>query len=202
MRITEIIFEDGNILKPETEQYMASRGYRHLASGSSGDIWVKDDKSVTKIVQSGFGQSPLNSFVSYVLHNPNNPHLPKLFPINGKPVNEFSIGNHKYYEVALEKLQPLSLEAQTIVNAISSISSSGVRTPGPQWYESLRLKLKGLTKQLPQPLLDQLPSFLQTARGLYNAAKKGGIGWDMGTGNVMQRADGTLVINDPFGGGG
>lgn len=184
---------------------MTKAGYTHLGSGAEADVWSKDAGTVTKIVvsQETFtgkqrkGSLPL--FVEYIAANRNNTHLPKLIPSDGHLLRKITVDSKAYYQLNIEKLQPLSPDGKKLVQAITVGGDWRKRASfGPTWFENIRLKFKGTAKQLSPEIAKQLPEFMKTVRGLYLYCAKKGARWDLASSNVMQRADGTLVVTDPW----
>jgi hypothetical protein len=203
MKLYEVLLSEDDVRHKSLEDKMKKQGFAHLGSGAEADVWSKDEGSVTKVVlgKDEFEKKAesLPLFIEYVTLNQKDEHLPKLMKIDGKTMDKFKGEDGKtYYQVNMERLKPLDSAAKKLIQKITVDGNFRKRASfGPLWMEKIRMKFKG-TDDLSPDMQKQLPTFMETVRGLYVFCSKKGAKWDLATSNVMQRSDGTLVITDPW----
>jgi hypothetical protein len=196
------------------DHLMASNGYKRLGQGGEAVVYEKDAGNVIKIIIPETGeQGPSNigfeSFLEYCRTHKGNPHLPRF--VEGKET--ITVEGEEFHQVVMEKLQevkdPFDIEILDILQGDDTESSLYNRFN--TWDQALAdihefIEAGGmsdaterLTQTRPWPsdaeLTKRFGTFFATAKDLF---KYNQFGWDLHAGNAMQRANGTLVITDPW----
>jgi hypothetical protein len=196
---------------------MQKAGYTELGSGVDSTVWGKDAGSVIKILMPERGDlAPAEKvFLAYykiAQQNKSNPHFMKFVDIGGQHYTKFDIDGEAFYQIAVEKLQPLpdgSFE-EAVVWAMSE--SIGNRQSWPdalkqlsnpaskvwQYYEGDANAIVKRIAASKQKDLKKLQYLYLTMQLMYQIGRKQGFAWDLHTENAMMRGDGTIVITDPW----
>lgn len=149
-------------------------GFKLLGQGSFGITFEKPGYPwVIKVFTS---DNPYKHFLDYVIAHQDNPHLPK---IKGK----FIKINDITFAVRIEKLKSVKYD-NPVVMALDKI----IGDPSDE----------GINKSLRDWLRKKYPRMLEVLKDLRKSTKKMEFNWDTHDENVMQRADGTIVITDPL----
>lgn len=206
---------------PEAKKIMSTllgAGYKPLGEGADATIWSKDAGRVIKILMPDEGEDRTNSanifykFYEFVQQHQQYENLPRFIEIGGKHHATFNIGGKEYIQISMEQLYPIpegSFE-EALVWILSDFATKNI-----DWnkvYEKL-LYPDSWGYYAEPPPLEEVIEYIQSwdktekakwgvlyslMRVLYNTGNINKFGWDLHTANVMRRADGTLVIIDPW----
>jgi hypothetical protein len=172
MKVHELLNED---LGPEIQTRMKNAGYKHLGDGSQASVWTKEKGKVTKIVMADdvkgsvtVGEKALRLFIEYVSKRQSNPHLPKIFKVDGVYMKPLTVGGKEFIEVDIEELQELGKFEKYLINKLTTSMDYRKRVSiGPAWYEKLRMNIKRAigsspndSQKIPPNLEKQLQAFL------------------------------------------
>ena len=111
---------------------------------------------------------------------------------------KFRIGNRKYMQIAIERLQELTPREGELVEEMSSLIAN--ETSYKEFVEQELPAIKKFnppTYKIAQAINPQLPT-LWTAMEMAYKQSSHRYEWDLHGDNVMKRTDGTFVITDPF----
>ena len=175
-------------------------GSEVLGSGAYGTVITsKDPNIVYKVLESDAGYM---RFVRFVQQYPDK-HFPKIYKVKNLTnfFRRYGIQNDKFIVVALEKLQPVNpkkigMDAEFIAALLNTHSPHEPPKIMPDGNENdNRLPASMFLQWLPE--LKGLWSAGLKLRGLNSESND--YFWDIHSGNIMMRADGTIVITDPLG---
>ena len=199
-------------------EYLAQRaGYRRLGKGVDATVFIKGKgEYVIKILTGTKGYDPADSartfikFYRFCESNADSPYLPKFGPINKIKLGDTE-QSETFYHTSMERLQPIADMNWKATNFL-------IRQVGESltWHEVSQMILKGtfsyeynaknidLLKVYKNPKLKEfmLQNLEQWKEIFYLIKllkrKRGNSSWDPHRGNIMQRANGTPVIIDPW----
>lgn len=184
---------------------LQQKGYHLLGSGVDQTAFAEPGTGhVLKI----FGTDETNKFsrdhqmffkwYKFCEKNQSNPFLPRFYghesfmwPPGANPKDQ-----HRYLMIRTEELDD-SGRAGSILSAMASEIDHGVgideiirfsKEINPNSFDKL-------LKKIGDQGLDQ---FLATVKKLYQIGERAGYSWDLHSGNIMMRKNGTPVINDPW----
>lgn len=175
-------------------------GSEVLGSGAYGTvIQSKDPNVVYKVLESDAGYM---RFVRFVQQYPDK-HFPKIYKVKNLTnfFRRYGIQNDKFVVVALEKLEPINPKKLGMnVDFIAAL----LNTHSPNESPDIMPDGNENENHLPASMFLQ---WLPELKGLWSAGLKlRGLNsesndyfWDIHSGNIMMRADGTIVITDPLG---
>ena len=175
-------------------------GAEVLGSGAYGTvIQSKDPNVVYKVLESDAGYM---RFVHFIQQYPDK-HFPKIYKVKNLTnfFRRYGIQNDKFVVVALEKLQPVNPKKigmnvefiEALLNTHSPHDPPKVMPDGDKNDNQLPASM--FLQWLPE--LKGLWSAGIKLRGLQSESRD--YFWDIHSGNIMMRADGTVVITDPLG---
>jgi hypothetical protein len=191
---------------------LKAAGYKKLGSGADSIVWAKDEGSVIKILMpedsNSLAEKVFLEFYNFVRSNPNLPNLPKFL----ESAQTMDINGKDYTFVVMERLQhikPGSFDEAMVwilsdfaVKKMSWEAVLGELTnpetwqywDGPPPVKTIIQTIQAMDEQvsLRYGILYQLMTLL------YHTGRINKLGWDLHTENVMKRADGTLVVIDPW----
>lgn len=190
-------------------------GYTMLGGGMDATVWAKETGSVIKILMPSQDKDVADksflAFYEICKDNPQNPHLPQFVDIGGEHHTVFELNGVPYRQISMERLQPIKTKSieEAMVWALSDLATVAFI----KWRDVLKQIVtdefwKDFPYKFDKSRVTQLLSNQQaeeyyhnlfaTMQDLYVRGRQQGLGWDLHTENVMQRADGTLVIVDPY----
>lgn len=214
MKYAEVIEAERNTHRSaEIRRQLRSAGYRLLGSGADATVWAKKGSAdVVKIIMPdhGYGSSQtkyFKQFYDFCQAHSDLANLPKF-----KELNEFVIDGMDYTMVAMERLKPIPVGSfqEAMVWILSDLAVKPIKWPkaasvikDPKTWEYFD---DGMP---PDQIIQTFNSLDKNALAsygllftlmalLYQTGRINKLGWDLHTENVMQRADGTLVIVDPW----
>lgn len=195
------------------DQLMTANGYKKLGQGTDAVVYEKDAGNAIKIIipESGdqdYGNQAHDLFLEFCQAN-QSPHLPRII-VGDKPIE---IDGEEFKQVVMEKLQPVTDPLTVAILDIfaSDDPDSSSYSRYNTWEQALQdlheFKDNGELGDVAEKLLQTRPwptdqeltakfgNFFKVAKALFDYNQ---FHWDLHAGNVMQRADGTLVIIDPW----
>ena len=200
----------------EIEKTLKQAGYKRLGTGADATAWMKDQGTVIKIIMPDLNEDRsaaaniFYKFYEFCQQNSQYENLPKFIDIGGKHHAEFTIGGKDYIQIAMEQLYPI--DEYGIEGDIVNIFSDRA-TKKEEWDEVKRKlfdinfirsdsddpeKTLQYIKSLDRMGWIKLQILYKLMVVLYHTGRINKFGWDLHTGNVMKRKDGTMVITDPW----
>ena len=205
MRAQEFIpeYETGTPHSREIQRTLRQAGYQKLGGGVEATAWARDDGRVIKIIMPGgtdasTAQRTFQNFYRMTQRYPS-PHWPVFYEMQDETghrstFSRFRIQGQPYMQIAMERLHPLTARDKRIVNTMVDHMDDG----WDQVEFVLQDRVPSFAYRIPQDQQAQLKSFLRTLKIARDNARRLGYAFDLHTGNVMKRGDGTLVITDPW----
>lgn len=182
-------------------------GYKMLGGGMDATVWGRDEGEVLKVLMPS--ENKEDAEMSFLIFHDacqemkNNPHVPKFID----EYSVFEINGTDYMQVTMEKLYPIPHGSvdEAAVWALSDLCTVPfikwrdvvAEIEKPEFWSGLDFVSNNKIMEIWRDI-DNYQLLFQTMQAFYKIAKSGNIGWDLHSENVMQRADGTLVITDPF----
>jgi hypothetical protein len=211
MRVNEVITEQ--VVDEYTSEHdpgirgaLEQKGYKYLGSGVDQAAYTEPG---TGLVLKIFGTNDTDQFSNdhkmffkwykFCTKHQDNPFLPRFYghesffwphkPSKGqKP--------HRYLMIRTEPLQESGNVGSVLANMSVEIGDGEsvknvmryLQETNPKTYANLvaRIREKGVLR------------FLQTVKKLHEIGDRNGFAWDLHSGNIMMRKDGTPIINDPW----
>jgi len=192
---------------------LMDKGYKYLGSGIDKQAYLEPGTGQVLIIfgyrkgQKDFSpdQRMFINWINYCNKNQSNPHLPKF-----SGFESFKFQGKNYIQARMEPLQELPDEIGYLVGhadevikkrktdykkELKTMSQYAMHTfndeGGGTWYE-----LKDVVKHLGGK--KAAANLLNTVYDVKRFGRKQGYSIDLHKGNYMQRANGTIVVNDPF----
>jgi hypothetical protein len=202
-------YEQDTTRSNEIERVMTRAGYKMLGGGAEATAWARQSGPVIKVIMPDehiINTDPaMQSFKRFYKLTKKYPskHWPIFYSMkdeNGvaSEFAKFRIGNRKYMQIAIERLQELTPREEELVEEMSSLIADG--TSYKEFVEEELPVIKRFnppTYKIAQAIKLQLPTLWAAMEMAYKKSSHR-YEWDLHGGNVMKRADGTLVITDPF----
>jgi hypothetical protein len=192
---------------------LQDKGYQYLGSGVDKQAWLEPGTGQVLIV---FGyrkgvddfspdQRMFIDWITYCNKNANNPHLPKF-----SGFESFQFQGKNYIQARMERLNEVPARIKELVSYLDHAADH----MGNKDFDAA---LKRLTfagnydeeaDEFQYDTVEQIVDFLggpERAADLLNTvhqvkqfSRQHGYSLDLHSGNYMQRANGTIVVNDPF----
>lgn len=217
MRLGDIFDEGTSEHRVSIDDTMAANGFHKLGDGIDSLVYAKDEGRVVKILAPmnddlRGAKFPIMSLYLFSRQHQDNPYIPKFYPVDGKPWKEFHIGEDRFVEIHMERLQPFpktSAMGQMIVQMIQFASY------GKTWEQFVDKFLELNTySTMAKNIRNTLPDFFKqvmaspqhtkmfkeifdTAAQLVAIGKQRGYEIDIHIENIMLRGN-TPVITDPW----
>jgi hypothetical protein len=202
-------YEQDTARSAEIEKVMARAGYKRLGGGAEATAWSRKSGPVIKLIMPDehiINTDPaMQSFKRFYKLTKKHPskHWPIFYSMkdeNGiaSEFAKFRIGNRKYMQIAIEKLQELTPREEDFIDEISTMIANGM--PYKEFVEEelpVIKKYNPPTYKIAQAINAQLPTLWAAIEMAYKKSSHK-YEWDLHGGNVMKRANGTFVITDPF----
>ena len=194
-------------------QYLAKRGYQYLGGGIDKQAYLEPGGQVLIV----FGYRPGNTenfspdqrmfidWIKYCNQNKSNPHLPRFTGFES-----FQFQGKNYIQARMERLNEVPARIKELVSYLDHAADH----MGAKDFDAA---LKRLTfagnydeeaDEFRYDTVEQIVDFLggpERAANLLNTvhqvkqfSRQHGYSLDLHSGNYMQRANGTIVVNDPF----
>lgn len=217
MRLGDIFDEGTSEHRVSIDDMMAANGFHKLGDGIDALVYAKDEGKVVKILAPmnddlRGAKFPIMSMYLFSRQHPNNPYIPKFYPVNGRPWKDFYIGTDRFVEIHMERLQPFtksSAMGQMIVQMIQFASHgktweqfvdkfldlNSYSTIGKNFRESLPDFFK---KVMESPAHKKMfKEIFDTATQLVALGDQRGYEIDIHIENIMLRGN-VPVITDPW----
>lgn len=213
MRLGDIFDEGTYDQRPTIDATMAANGFHKLGDGVDALVYTKEEGKVVKILSPlndnlRSAKFPIMSFYLFCRQHANSPYLPKFYPVDGKPWKDFYIGEDRFVEIHMERLQPFPMKnamGQLLVQMIA------IASHGKTWEQFLKRysdfsKLPSYDRNLPVVFKQVLDSpehkkmfkdIFAIAHQLAVVGDQRGYEFDMHIDNIMMRGN-TPVITDPW----
>ncbi len=190
-------------------------GYKKLGAGVDATVWSKNDHSVLKIIMpedlstSDAATKTFLKFYEFTQKHKDLRCLPRFKEIQGENLAKFTLRGKEYLQISMEKLKPLkngSVE-EIMVWHLSDYASKNTEWDtvvkelhDPKSYEDLKGKEVNRFKSSidDKKFLLEYKLLFTVMKLLYVTGALNNLDWDLHTENAMQRADGTVVIVDPW----
>lgn len=213
MKINEIRLDEyaTEAHRKKVEAIMKKGGYKKIGAGLDAMVYAKDSNTVMKVIfpaDLDDMHAAMRTFVEFYkfCRRTKSRHLPRF---SGHTT--LDIDGERFYAIVQERLNhiPEGSANEAVVWQLSDVAT-GARNSA-DWNEALSVLNDVDSWQHfggefdPYGLVDNAtPEQLANWKGLYETMVQahlkmpGFTGWDLHTENVMERADGTLVIVDPW----
>lgn len=192
---------------------LMSKGYKYLGSGIDKQAYLEPGTGQVLIV---FGyrkgvddfspdQRMFIDWINYCNANKNNPHLPRF-----SGFESFEFGGKKYIQARMEALRELPDNVGMLVAYIDEV----VHNPKQNFQKQIKnissyatfssAEEGNSTSYELEDTIEYLGgeqaamNLLKTVYGVKQFGRQHGFSIDLHRGNYMARADGTIVVNDPF----
>ena len=203
--------EEGTTASRTIDRRLAQLGYQKIGSGADAKVYAKEGDYVIKILMpestSTRSEQVFNQFYEFCVQHPQLRCLPRF-----NEVNQIEIGGQEYTQIDMERLGPIPSgsvkEAMVWLLSDLATGNSGwdevksTLTNPESWSDYTgELAPQEITGAIAAMSPRELASYKQLYRAmqlLYKTGRINKIGWDLHTENVMQRANGELVIIDPW----
>lgn len=183
---------------------LKKKGYKALGSGVDQTAYLEPG---TGYVLKIFGTDETSKFSAdhrmffrwykFCEQHQSNPFLPRFYGHESffwKPYNDDE--KHRYLMIRTEPLKDSGSVGTVLSDMVSDVID----------YDSIETTLRRVqeinpntyAKLIKQFGVDGITQFLKTAKKLEAIGERAGYSWDLHDGNIMMRADGTPVINDPW----
>ena len=190
-------------------------GYKKLGAGVDATVWSKNDQSVLKIIMpedlstTDAATKTFLKFYDFTQKHKDLRCLPRFKKIQGENLAKFNLRGKDYLQISMEKLKPIkegSVE-EIMVWHLSDYASKNTdwdtivkELHDPKSYEDLKGKEVNRFKSLidNKDFLLEYKMLYTVMKLLYVTGALNNLDWDLHTENAMQRADGTVVIVDPW----
>jgi hypothetical protein len=196
-------------------QVLDKKGYELLGDGIDKEAYLEPGTGqVLVIFGYGAGKNKFSkdqmmfvNWAKYCQQNQSNPHLPRF-----SGWESFDYKGKRYLQIRMEPLQEVSELVKDIVWWLASyvkaqgkidsnkiakqIGKQGVEDYDEGDFSRKKVKAKKIIEYLGGP--DAAAGLMKTVQIAKKMSKKQGYSLDLHGGNYMQRADGTIVVNDPF----
>lgn len=222
MKIQDLI-QESSILDRGVIRYLTRKGYRFLGQGIDQAAFLEPG---TGHVLKVFGtqcldnhlsedQEMFKTYAEYCTRNHRNPHLPRIygwetfmFPTDISSGVSMSKKTPKlnclYLQIRTEPLNHVSNQLFHIYEAMSGEVESEKTWKefveemyqGDVSYDSLSRRFQQMTTD--DQSMRRMERLYKTMQNLYYFGQQEGYSWDLHGNNIMQRADGTPVITDPW----
>jgi hypothetical protein len=196
-------------------QVLDKKGYELLGDGIDKEAYLEPGTGqVLVIFGYGAGKNKFSkdqmmfvNWAKYCQQNQSNPHLPRF-----SGWESFDYKGKRYLQIRMEPLQEVSELVKDIVWWLASyvkaqgkidsnkiakqIGKQGVADYDEEDFSRKKVKAKKIIEYLGGP--DAAAGLMNTVQIAKKMSKQQGYNLDLHGGNYMQRADGTVVVNDPF----
>lgn len=207
--------ESGTKNAREIADTLKKAGYKKLGAGVDATVWTKDDNSVLKIIMpqdTNTADSATKTFMKFYEFTQDHKELrclPRFKKIQGENLAKFSLRGKEYLQISMEKLKPLKNHSveETMVWNLSDYAEKNTdwNTVVKELHDpKSQVELRGKEINRFKSLLDDKDFLLEykmlytVMKLLYVTGSLNNMNWDLHTENAMQRADGTVVIVDPW----
>jgi hypothetical protein len=216
VRAEEFATEMAGSVHQDIRKYLKDRGYEYIKSGIDKHVFREPSTGSIYLV---FGTRPyyrdkftpdqlmFRDWIDYCNKNKSNPHLPKF-----SGLESFNFHKQRYLQARMEPLEEIPDQIRHLLAYLEDVVNPA-RNSAPNMLQALkRLTQKGfydeeqneiIMYQIRQ-IIDYLGgpraalSLMKTVQDVMRFGQQHGFAVDLHSGNYMQRADGTIVVNDPY----
>lgn len=207
MIVKDIITEMAGKVHGGIRKALKEKGYKYLGGGIDKQVWLEPGTGQALIIfgyRSGYekefspDQRMFIDWINYCNKHKNNPHLPRF-----SGFESFQFQGTNYIQARMEPLQELDKNEKRIVYYYDELGELiEYNTFGEAIVEIARLAGYGRNNTDAMiKYLGGMKNAEQLAKTVFAVKKFGnkhGFNIDLHGGNYMKRADGTIVVNDPF----
>lgn len=183
---------------------LKDKGYKYLGGGIDKHVFLEPGTGYAYIVfgtRQGYNeftpdQKMFADWVRYCEQHSDNPHLPKF-----SGLESFVYRGQTYVQCRMERLQEASNKIGQILHFIVDYSDA----PGTNYMDVILdmlddTEIPDTFDQVIEKLggAESTAGLIDTVREVVQFGMKHGFSIDLHRGNYMQRADGTIVVNDPY----
>jgi hypothetical protein len=200
-------------IAPGIRQVLDKKGYELLGDGIDKEAYLEPGTGqVLVIFGYGAGKNKFSKdqmmfvdWAKYCQQNQSNPHLPKF-----SGWESFDFQGKRYLQIRMEPLQELSDYLRMIIANLEEVAKYSKSKPKTAYKKLAKFANHDLLDAGEPDDLDHQAvvknlggkqaayNLLKTVYDVKKFGKKHGFNIDLHSGNYMQRANGTIVVNDPF----
>ena len=217
MRAQEfIIGEMAGMVHQDIRKYLMDRGYEYIGSGIDKHVFREPGTGEIYLVfgsRRGYrdqftpDQIMFRDWIDYCNQNKNNPHLPRF-----SGLESFNFRAKRYLQARMEPLEEIPEKIKHLLGYLEDVANP-IQNSAPNMTQAiLRLTQKGFYDEEQNEILmyriKQIINYLggpqaainlmKTVRDVMRFGYQHGFQMDLHSGNYMKRADGTIVVNDPY----
>jgi len=213
-RLSEELDEMAGKIHSGVRQALTSKGYRYLGGGIDKQAFSEPSTGQVLVVFGYHDAAPGDfskdqmmfvDWAKYCQQHSNNPHLPRF-----SDWASFDYQGQRYLQIRMEPLQELSDYLKMIVvdlEEVAKYSKSNPKTAYKKiadWANHNLLDAGEISDLDHEAVVKNLGgeqaayNLLKTVYEVKQFGKQHRFKLDLHGGNYMQRADGTIVVNDPF----
>jgi hypothetical protein len=195
-------------------QVLDKKGYRYLGGGIDKQAFLEPGTGqvlvifgYNKAAQGGFSSDQMMfvDWAKYCKKNKANPHLPRF-----SDWASFDFQGKRYLQIRMEPLQELSDYLKMIIVNLEEVAKYSKSNPKTAYkklanFANFNLLDAGEPDDLDHKAIvknlggeQAAYNLLKTVYDVKKFGKQHGFKIDLHSGNYMQRADGTIVVNDPY----
>jgi hypothetical protein len=195
-------------------QVLDKKGYRYLGGGIDKQAFLEPGTGqvlvifgYNKAAQGGFSSDQMMfvDWAKYCKKNKSNPHLPRF-----SDWASFDFQGKRYLQIRMEPLQELSDYLKMIIVHLEEVAKYSKSKPKTAYKKIATFANHDLLDAGEFDDLDYHAvvknlggeqaayNLLKTVYDVKKFGKQHGFKIDLHSGNYMQRADGTIVVNDPY----
>lgn len=184
--LQEINDPDGLTVSQRLQDYFTSRGYGYLGEGRDQIAFKSPRGTVVKILGIGDPERErvVREYVAYFVRNQRNPYYPRIYN-----TGEFTVDGETYFIYEMEYLQYVANEEETL-EYLEDLMRSAARGYAHAFQQNRPMPSE-LSDDEIQGLLLATEDLIEVLGGMASL--------DLGNiENIRRRANGHLVITDPF----
>ena len=206
--------EMAGVINVGISQALSKKGYKYLGGGIDKQAYLEPGTGQVLVVfgynkaaQGGFSSDQMMfvDWAKYCKKNKANPHLPRF-----SDWASFDYHGKRYLQIRMEPLQELSDYLKMLVVDLEEVAKYSKSNPKTAFkklanFANFNLIDAGEPDDLDhQAVVKNLGgeqaayALLKTVYDVKKFGKQHGFKIDLHSGNYMQRADGTIVVNDPY----
>ena len=215
----EVVDEMAGSIHGGVRKVLKDKGYKYIGSGIDKQAWLEPGTGQVLIIfgyRKGFkdfspDQRMFIDWITYCNKNANNPHLPKF-----SGFESFEFQGNNYIQARMEPLKDIPVDTtlksklpwlDEYIRAKKEINVSKVATELGQYWQRMKDPATGKIVSREQTAEEVIDAFggaaaaeqlMRTVQQVKQFGKQHGFSLDLHGGNYMLRADGTIVVNDPF----
>jgi len=206
--------EMAGVINAGISQALSKKGYKYLGGGIDKQAYLEPGTGQVLVVfgynkaaQGGFSSDQMMfvDWAKYCKKNKANPHLPRF-----SDWASFDYHGKRYLQIRMEPLQELSDYLKMLVVDLEEVAKYSKSNPKTAFKKLANFANFNLIDAGEPDDLDHHAvvknlggeqaayNLLKTVYDVKKFGKQHGFKIDLHSGNYMQRADGTIVVNDPY----